>query len=415
MSPNPSAAVTLRPLEQAMMSPAHVAPSFDSSRLDQEAFKSDVLKYVQATLASMIDQERKATGAYLEQRKADIENAVSASIELIKTELEPFARKQQLCMHVAVAGAAPVALDTPAHPLLGDLIRHIQPNRRGKRDNVMLFGPAGCGKTSLAMQLAKAIGAVRFHSLTLTDGASESWFLGRWTPGEKFIISKFVECYKNGGVFLIDEMDNGGANLLLLLNTAIENGVLEHPLTGETIQRHPDFILIACCNTVGRGGDMIYTGRNRLDAATLRRFRKLRLDYVAAVDEAMCPDTALREWLISGREKLMKIKSREMISSGCLGRAFDMMEQGFSRRDILDCLTAGWAQEAVTASGLESGVDWVAPAPKQAAPIKAKGKPPTVAMPADDTKPYRSKNRTLADILKEEEAAAKAAAADLPF
>lgn len=151
----------------------------------------------------------------------------------------------------------------------------------------LMVGPAGAGKGVLARQVADSLG-LPFAVVPLTEGASVSWLLGRHTP-TGFIEPAHLKLYRDGGVFLYDELDAADPNMLLVVNEALSNGTLENPLTGETIQRSPSFVPMAAANTYGLGADAMYGGRNRLDGATLDRWRmgRVEVEYDRDVERAI--------------------------------------------------------------------------------------------------------------------------------
>ena len=149
------------------------------------------------------------------------------------------------------------------------------------RTPVYLCGPTQSGKTTLAEDVATILGMeygtapMDFGKVPLTGGASPSWLLGRDTR-DGFKVSRFVELFRSGGVFLFDEMDSADPNMLVVLNDALANGHLDHPYIG-MVEKHPDFIPMAAGNTWGTGPTRKYPGRTRLDGATLERFRPGRV------------------------------------------------------------------------------------------------------------------------------------------
>jgi MoxR-like ATPase len=186
-----------------------------------------------------------------------------------------------------------------------------------QRIPIALVGPKGTGKTTLAIDLAEDMG-LPFGMVSMTAGTSPSAFNGRprvaddGTHGliaalsnmsqiegddkkaiefadealtlardaaEKgdTVLSLWCKIFGGGGVWLFDEMDAGEPNLVLGTNAALANGVFANPVTGQLIEQHPDFIPVAGMNTLGLGAGRDYTGRNKLDAATLDRWNSGRV------------------------------------------------------------------------------------------------------------------------------------------
>jgi hypothetical protein len=152
---------------------------------------------------------------------------------------------------------------------------------------IMLTGPAGMGKSYWCQNLANRLG-LEYGSIPMTEGATPSWILGAQRLNG-FGESRFLQIWRDGGVFLLDEMDAADPNMLLVVNDALANGVLHNPVNAESYQRHPDCILIAATNTLGTGADASYTGRNQLDFSTLDRWRMGRafVGYSESVEDAV--------------------------------------------------------------------------------------------------------------------------------
>lgn len=223
--------------------------------------------------------------------------------------------------------------------------------------NTLLVGPAGCGKTMAAHQLAEALG-LRFGHVCFTAGASESWLFGRQTANG-FIEGEFCDFYANGGVFLGDELDAADSNMLLAVNTALANGHLKNPINGKTYLRHKDFVFVGAANTFGRGADSLYTGRNRLDAATLNRFSITKMDYSKTIEKQVCPDNKMRGILQKARKELEKKNAIEIISTRTLDIAFKQFSAGMEWSHIIEGICASWPeglakQVGLTASAMDS-------------------------------------------------------------
>jgi len=138
--------------------------------------------------------------------------------------------------------------------------------------NVLLVGPAGTGKTSAARKAAEALG-LTFRCASVGPQTSKSDLLGFVDAGGTYRESLFVAAYRDGGVFLLDEIDAGNAGVLTVLNAALAGDIMATPVG--MVERSPRFICVAGANTYGQGASRQYVGRNQLDAATLDRFAVL--------------------------------------------------------------------------------------------------------------------------------------------
>ena len=222
------------------------------------------------------------------------------------------------------------------------------------RKNVLMIGPAGCGKTHLASQVAQALG-LDFAFVSCSAGMSEGHLLGRLLPtgkGGQFVYSRseFVRCYEEGGVFLFDEVDAADSNTLLVLNAALANGHLAIPNRADSpvAVKHKDFVCLAAANTFGTGADRLYVGRNQLDEAFLDRFRigQVILDYDSRVEAMLCPDDLLRERLQAYRRNCAKGKVRRVVSTRFLKDAYEALSCGAMDDFMIDeALFGGWRED----------------------------------------------------------------------
>jgi hypothetical protein len=146
---------------------------------------------------------------------------------------------------------------------------------------LMLIGPFGTGKSFLAKQISEYLG-LAYSETPMSPGATRGDLLGRHTLSG-FITSEFVERYSGGGVFNFEEIDASDPSMLIVLNNALASDELFNSSNGERYAKHPDFVPVSTANTFGLGANRDYTGRERLDAATIDRWRTGRI--VLPLDE----------------------------------------------------------------------------------------------------------------------------------
>lgn len=157
-------------------------------------------------------------------------------------------------------------------------------------EHVFLVGPAGTGKSTIGKQAAEAL-CVPFYEISLNPAMSPTQLLGYMNATGDYVPSLFRKAYETGGVFLLDEADNGHPSTLATLNSALSSGQMAFP--DQMVKRHDDFLCVATGNTYGRGADRQYVGRQQLDAATLDRFTVITIDVDNALEDAVCHATGL--------------------------------------------------------------------------------------------------------------------------
>ena len=165
---------------------------------------------------------------------------------------------------------------------------------------VYLYGPAGTGKTSVCISIAKKLGLKFYFSASVTQ---EHKLTGFVDANGKYNDTPFFHAFTEGGLFLIDEMDNSAPEVLTLLNAAIAQRMFVIPKFG-VVKAHPDFRIIAAGNTLGTGADSEYISRVQLDSATLNRFIPVSFDYSLAIEKAIAKDNELVEFVHSLREAI---------------------------------------------------------------------------------------------------------------
>jgi hypothetical protein len=190
------------------------------------------------------------------------------------------------------------------HPMFGELLR----NAKG-RFPTLLVGPSGGGKSTAAKLIAETLG-LRFSYVAMGPTQTEHKFSG-FTAANGFLVpEEFYLSYKYGGVMLIDELDNAEPSVLVWLNGSIQNKMAPFPMglkigieaqefggvegesTGGIRHMHPDCVIIATANTIGKGATMIYSGRRPIDGSTLKRFKTITWNYDEKMERRLAGNPA---------------------------------------------------------------------------------------------------------------------------
>lgn len=133
-------------------------------------------------------------------------------------------------------------------------------------DNIWMVGPAGCGKSTMARNVAKEK-ELPYLCISCGIGTSAAEFIGYKYPTRE--ATKFAEYYAKPSIILIDEFTALDPSVAQVVNAALANGEIE--TTTGLVKRHPECIIIATSNTFGSGADRQYVANNQLDASTIDR------------------------------------------------------------------------------------------------------------------------------------------------
>lgn len=147
-----------------------------------------------------------------------------------------------------------------------------------------LYGQAGTGKNHLCAEVAKALGIEMYFTNCVQDVFQLKGFVDAKGDFQK---TQLYQAYTKGGLFMLDEMDASDASALITMNALLANGYMEFPGHTEKIYPHPNFKVVACGNTIGKGADEMYTGRLVIDQATLDRFTVVPIDYDIRVEQSI--------------------------------------------------------------------------------------------------------------------------------
>lgn len=201
---------------------------------------------------------------------------------------------------------------------------------------VFLTGAAGCGKNVLCQQVAKALGLPFYFSNAVTQ---EYKITGFTDANGVFHETQFYKAFKDGGVFMLDEMDASIPEVLVILNAAIANRYFDFPAPIGYVEAHSNFRVIAAGNTFGLGADMEYVGRNQLDMASLDRFALIEIDYDLDIENALANgDFELVNFAEDFRKACNKAGVRALCSYRAINRIATMCESLGTEETLKICL-----------------------------------------------------------------------------
>ena len=238
------------------------------------------------------------------------------------------------------------------HPKFKDIVEKLQLNAD---KCVYLCGGAGTGKTTLAEQVAEVMD-LPFGFLSCTEGMSEAHLLGRMLFNGDYVASEFVTLYENGGVFLLDEMDAMDSNVAVVINSALANGKVSVPNRKDNpiAKRHENFFVIGAGNTWGTGqGSNMYSGRNKLDTATLDRFWGVEVDYDVKLEKMLAVDSKMYDAVLELRKRVAEYGLNRIVGTRKFKDAGRCHANGKDTKYVLDHITTGWTKEEINKVGVK--------------------------------------------------------------
>lgn len=210
-------------------------------------------------LNEALEQAKQAIGGKLIDALNQVDNKLKSirSTEIVIKDLRPPSPKDaEPRKDIVVRGQ---------HPMWGIVFRAVS-------DNVpsYIYGPTGSGKTMGTRIMAEILG-IPFYRKVMSSQASESVLMGYGQGGGQYVEGIAFKPYTQGGLLLIDELDNGNANINTCLKQLNDGDECYFPIIG-VHKKHENFRLVANANTIGNGATRQYVGRSPQDKALLNTF-----------------------------------------------------------------------------------------------------------------------------------------------
>jgi energy-coupling factor transporter ATP-binding protein EcfA2 len=296
--------------EHGLVSMKFVTPA-ENTGIDKEAVKELVTEAVKNQVEDLVEE---AAQVHLGQVKAQIAELQKSSVPIL--ELHRYENDKKI----------KVEKIEPAHEMMQYLLYCLQ-----QGEHIYLFGPAGSGKSTAAMMAAKALKR-KFGYISLTPQTFESRLFGFYDAHGKYIRTEFRDCYEKGGLFCIDEMDNGSGNLYTALNGALENNICSFP--DKQVKRHEDFVVVGTGNTSGGGPNPMFPTRRPFDKAYAERFTYIEWSYDTKLERAVAlsihPQVApiWHEYCLKLREYCTKHMPMVLVSPRAVFKGCKYMRDG---------------------------------------------------------------------------------------
>lgn len=210
--------------------------------------------------------------------------------------------------------------------------------------SVYLYGAAGTGKNVLCQQIADELGLTFYFANSVQDRFD---LLGYGDANGKFVETEFYKAFTEGGLFMLDEMDNSCEDALITLNAALANKYITFPIIGR-VTAHKDFKVIAAGNTCGKGANELYTGRRPLDASTLNRFEFIKVGYDKRIEMQIAKGDSELVDFVHDLRKSSKRTGYPLVVSYRNINSIMKLKSKFSMCDCLEmCLLKGMGTDEV--------------------------------------------------------------------
>ena len=275
-------------------------------------------KVVQITALSFAN---KTVDCFIVERDGSSKNYIDLTLQELKNIVEPFSNE-------------PVK-----HKRFEQIVTVLHEGM-----SVYLYGAAGTGKNVLCQQIAEELGLKFYFANSVQDRFD---LLGYGDANGKFVETEFYKAFTQGGLFMLDEMDNSCEDALITLNAALANKYITFPIVGR-VEAHKDFTVIAAGNTCCKGANELYTGRRPLDASTLNRFEFIEVGYDKRIEMQIAKGDSELVDFVHDLRKASKRSGYPLVVSYRNINSIMKLKSKFSMKDCLQmCLLKGMGQDEV--------------------------------------------------------------------
>ena len=323
----------VQPSAPAPVQPSVVVPAVKPSALPTgsslDAVIATMVANIMQTIPVGIDDEavRNIVADVVDPLALD----TAVALDRLSTKIDAL---QPKVTQIVIKDRPTLTLKGVQHKAFSDIMMSV-----AARCNTFLVGPAGTGKTTMVSQAADALG-LDFHAENLTAATTEYALKGFKDANSKYVPTKLREFFQNGGVYLLDEIDNANPNVLGVLNSALSNGFMAFP--DAMVKKHDNFIAVAAGNTYGNGATAEYVGRNPIDGATLDRFAFFNVDIDESVEDAMLAGYALPSatascWVKAVRQSRQNVAEaglRVIVSPRATANGAALLAQGMDMNKV---------------------------------------------------------------------------------
>ena len=212
------------------------------------------------------------------------------------------------------------------------------------RRHVYLHGPAGSGKTEMAIECAKSLGLdFEYQNQVILRPDVQGFVDANGTYHD----TPITRAASKGKLLICDEIDGWSPNALLCLNGLLSQGFIDIPNYGR-INAHPDFYVVACGNTNGLGATALFNSRNKLCESDRDRFKFVEINYDAAVEKSIVSEhTDILDFIYDLRDICKDTKITLTLGYRCIKDLADFYDYPHTEKVVESCIFKGLKRDSI--------------------------------------------------------------------